>query len=119
MKKIFVSYTLKDKNISKIFLEEIQKYILKQGLDCYVDLLDNEYNEEGFQDKLVSVLKECDSFLVIDTFNYLNSKWTKMELKVAESLNLNIIRVKIDVLKDMVEKNLNIKQFLDLHVSNQ
>ena len=113
MKKIFISYTLKDKNISKNFLEEFQRYILKQGMDCYVDLLDNEYNEDGFQEKLVSVLKEWDLFLVIDTLNYLNSKWTKMELKVAESLNLRIISIKIDSLKELVKKEVDFSQILN------
>ena len=113
MNKIFISYTLKDKNISKDFLEKFQKYILNQGMECYVDLLDNDYNEEGFQEKLVGVLKECNLFLAIDTFNYLNSKWTKKELKVAESLNLRIIRIKIDLLKEIVEKEFDFSQILN------
>lgn len=56
MKKIFFSYTLRDNNIDKAFLFDLKNWIVNQGYDCYIDLLENNYNEKGFQKQLVREL---------------------------------------------------------------
>lgn len=107
MKKIFVSYTLRDQNINKKILVDFQGYLKAQGFDCYVDLLDNDYNEKGFQEKLVGILRECDAFLVLDSSEYLHSEWTKKELAVAEKLGLQILKMNSAEIKNIQANNKN------------
>ena len=112
IKKIFVSYTLKDKNINKKVLVDFQCYLKAQGFDCYVDLLDNDYNEEGFQEKLVGILKKCDVFLVLDSLEYLNSKWAKKELEEAEKLGLQILKINSFEIKNIQANRKNCLELL-------
>ena len=65
-KKIFFSYAWRDENINESFLVALRKWITNQGYDCYIDLLDNNYDETAFQKQLMSVLKTCDIFFRID-----------------------------------------------------
>ena len=115
MIKIFFSYTLRDKNIDRAFLSSLRNWIINQGYDCYIDLLDNNYNNKGFQKQLVSILKTCDIFFRIDSPEYLNSKWTKKELKEAETNELQIVTMASDHLKIMMLNNESIEQYLKMN----
>ena len=111
-KKIFFSYTLRDKNIDKGFLIALRDWIIAQGYDCYIDILDNSYNERGFQKQLVSILRTCDIFFRIDSSEYLNSKWAKKELEEAEINEIQIVTMVSEHLKRMMINNENIAKYL-------
>ncbi len=104
MQKIFFSYTLHDGSINKEFLFELQEWIHKQKFDCYIDILQNEYNEAGFQQKLIEELAKCDVFCQIDSDKYMSSKWATSELNQAKKLGKRIITIKADDLKRKVFK---------------
>lgn len=112
MKKIFFSYTLRDNNIDKSFLCGLRNWIINQGYDCYIDLLDNNYNEKGFQKQLVNTLKTCDVFFRIDCAEYLNSKWARKELDEAEINGIQIVIMSSDELKKIMSENKSIEQYL-------
>lgn len=114
MLKIFFSYTLRDGSINKAFLLQLRKWICSQGQECYIDLLDNSYNENGFQEKLEGILKECDVFCKIDSSGYNNSKWTQKELLVAESYNKKISVVNYANLIFAVKKNKSFSKTLQV-----
>ena len=100
-------------SISKEFLANFQRYVKAQGLCCYIDLLDNDYNEEGFQEKLVGILKNCDIFLVMDSPEYFDSKWAHKEFEVANELGLKILKVASTELKNMQESNTDLLELID------
>ena len=112
MKKIFISYTLRDDNIDKKFLCILRDWIVNQKYECYIDLLDNNYNEKGFQDRLIEILKTCDIFIRIDSIEYMNSKWTRMEIEEAKINGLKIVKISSEQLKKMVIENENLGEYL-------
>ena len=113
MIKIFFSYTLRDENINKEFLLKLQNLVKSQGYDCYIDLLDNSYNEKGFQKKLVQMLKKSDIFCRIDSKEYLCSKWAKEELEKANLFGIKIVIVESSELINIVENKLNVAKIFD------
>ena len=111
-KKIFFSYAWRDENINESFLVALRQWITNQGYDCYIDLLDNNYDETAFQKQLMSVLKTCDIFFRIDSMEYLNSKWTQKEFEEAEANKIQIVIMSSQQLKKMMLNNVDIKLFL-------
>lgn len=111
-KKIFFSYALRDKNINMSFLIELRNWVLHQGYDCYIDFLDNDYNENGFQKQLIRMLKTCDVFFRIDSEEYLASKWAKKELEEAEANNIQIVSLSSEQLQKAMLNNGSIAEYL-------
>lgn len=106
--RVFVSYALRDRYITKELLGSFRECAKNQGIDCYVDLLDNDYNEEGFQKKLINILKNCDAFLIVDSLEYANSKWTKKEMEIAKDLQIKILKIDSSKLEKICLNNLDI-----------
>lgn len=109
MDKIFFSYTLKDGDVSKDFLINLKTWANNQGLDTYIDILDNDYNEKEFQIKLESILKKCDSFCIIESKMYNDSKWTQKENQVAKENNLRFFKFSPKQLRSFLNENSNIQ----------
>lgn len=106
-KKIFFSYTLRDHNINLSFLQMLRSWVEKENLDTYIDILDNEYNSNDFQKKLLTELRTSDIFFIINTPQYKNSTWTNIELKEATALGLIIV----DIDKKELENIIHTKTF--------
>ncbi len=90
MRKIFVSYTNKDKNINMNFLYRVQQ-VLKASGDSYIDLFDNKSLSPQFE--ILQKINECDILLVIKPSENIESKWVSMEIKLAEILKKKVIYV--------------------------
>lgn len=112
MNKIFFSYTLHDGSINKRFLINLKKWVSSQKMSCYIDVLENGYNEEGFQEKLIEEMKKCNIFCKIDSKDYMKSKWTQGELKQANNFGLDMFSTNIVDLKHAVNNNLDINKYL-------
>ena len=96
-------------------LISIGKYLAGNYIANVTFYGDNNYNNKGFQKQLVSILKTCDIFFRIDSPEYLNSKWTKKELKEAETNELQIVTMAADHLKIMMLNNESIEQYLKMN----
>ena len=118
MHKIFFSYTLKDGNVSKDFLLNLRLWTKNQGVDSYIDILDNDYNEKEFQKKLESILRKCDTFCKIDSELYDTSKWTKKEVQVAKQHKLNYFTYSPNELKKFLIQNYNVKSVFQIQQSS-
>jgi hypothetical protein len=111
-KKIFFSYAWRDENINESFLVALRQWITNQGYDCYIDILDNNYDETAFQKQLMSVLKTCDIFFRIDSKEYLNSKWTQKEFEEAEANKIQIVIMSSEKLRKVIENNDSVAKYL-------
>ncbi len=109
MKKVFFSYTLKDKEINKDFLYQIKEWLNKQNIDSFIDLIDNVYDVELFQVKLIEELKKCDTLFIVHTSKYNESKWANIEIEEAEKRNLTILKVDYSVLQNAISNNYGIE----------
>ncbi len=112
MKKVFFSYTLKDKEINKDFLYQIKEWLNKQNIDSFIDLIDNVYEVELFQVKLIEELKKCDTLFIVHTSKYNESKWANIEIEEAEKRNLTILKVDYSVLQNAINRNFGIEYVL-------
>lgn len=90
MRKIFVSYTNKDKNINIDFLYKVQQFLKAYG-DSYIDLFDNKSLSPQFE--ILKRINECDLLLVIKPSENIESKWVCMEIKLAEILGKKVVYV--------------------------
>ena len=85
--KIFISYTMKDNEISIAFLNNIkEKY--QNFVNIYIDKL----CDLSSQDSVLNELSTSDIVLLLNTQNIFNSKWVKLELDYAKSLGIPIIK---------------------------
>ena len=91
MKKIFFSYTFRDKIINKEFFLLLRNWVEEQGYSCYIDYLDNDYNKDGFQSKLVEELQDSNYFFILDSEEYHSSEWAQKELEEAKAKNVNLL----------------------------
>ena len=113
MKKIFFSYTFRDKTINKDFFLLLRNWVEKQGYSCYIDYLDNDYNKEGFQAKLVEELQDSNLFFILDSAEYRLSEWTQKELEEANANNLKTVTMLSAELKKYLQQGGTIKQILN------
>ena len=93
MKKIFFSYTFRDKIINREFFLLLRQWVEEQGYACYIDYLDNDYNKDGFQEKLVQELQDSNLFFILDSEEYHSSEWAKKELEEAKANCLKTVTV--------------------------
>lgn len=112
MKKIFFSYTLKDDEINKNFLHKIKEWLNKQNVDSYIDLIDNIYDADLFQTKLIDELKRCDILFIIDTKKYNESQWADIEIEEAKKRNLLVLKAHYSVIQNAIKNNYSINYFV-------
>lgn len=88
--KIFVSYTTKDKEISKSFLKQVL-VALEQFGEVYIDMLSNDSIDK--QLRVLEELERSDIIILIVSKNVYNSIWVKRELEIASKLEKIIIKL--------------------------
>ena len=113
MKKIFFSYTFRDKIINKDLFVLLRHWVEKQGYYCYIDYLDNDYNKDGFQAKLVEELKDSDLFFILDSEEYHSSEWAEKELEEAKANRLKILTMLSTEMKSYIKKGGTIERILN------
>ena len=89
-RKIFISYTTRDGNITKLFLERLEK-VLSIHSSIYIDLIHN--NSKNKQNRVLKELKNSDILILIRTSDSTKSDWVQTELKLAKELNIPIAEV--------------------------
>jgi hypothetical protein len=85
--KIFVSYTLRDGRISYTDLIILHSILIEIG-DPFIDLIHNKSSDA--QVNVMNNLNKSDAFIVCLTDNYLDSEWTRAELKQAYKMSIPI-----------------------------
>ncbi len=112
MKRIFFSYAFRDKTINNEFFLLLRQWVEKQGYSCYIDFLDNDYNKEGFQEKLVEELQDSNLFFILDSDEYNSSEWAKKELEEAKINSLKTVKMLSNDLKVFLQKGGTLEQIL-------
>jgi len=84
--KYFISYTLKDKEITKELLKFVSSEFQKKG-SAYVDLIDNDSVDK--QERVLNELDNCDVFVLIESKSVYSSKWVQIEIERAKLKNKN------------------------------
>lgn len=93
--KIFVSYTVRDKEITPDVLYQFSQNIRCLG-NVFVDLLDND--SEDKQKRVISELKSSDLIVLIKSASIFSSKWVQFELEMGNNLQIPIVEIKaIDI----------------------
>jgi hypothetical protein len=85
--KYFISYTTRDKIVTKGFLGKINEFFLAKG-EVYIDLLHN--NSSNKQERVLRELNKCDELVLIETKSINESNWVRIELEEAKKLNKKI-----------------------------
>ncbi len=75
-------------------------------------MIDNIYNTELFQSKLIDELKKCDIMFIIDTTRYSESKWTNIEIEEAKKRNILILKAHYSEIQKAINNNIGIKYFI-------
>lgn len=96
--KYFISYTTRDKEITRNFLEIFSQKLKGKG-EVFVDLIDNDSADR--QARVIHELDTCNLFILIETENIYKSNWVTTEIERAKSRNIPIHKVKIEDIKEM------------------
>lgn len=113
-RKVFISYTFRDSEVS---LEKLQSLKRQMPLssDSFVDAIDNDSEEK--QARVDQELQECDSLLQVKSPSVLDSPWAFYEISKAWSRNIPVDFIdpeSIELGKDMVRH----KVFISYHHAN-
>jgi uncharacterized protein YfeS len=83
--KVFISYTLKDKEINDEYLEKVNEL---QSLDRVSLFIDKLHNFDFYpQNRIEEEIENCDILLVVGTKNIFKSDWVKKEIEIARLKN--------------------------------
>lgn len=85
--RYFISYTMKDNEITKSTLERIRKVFLPKG-KVYIDILDNDSDNK--QERVINELDNSDVFVLIETKLVYDSEWVQIEIERAKARNIEI-----------------------------
>jgi len=94
--KYFISYTTRDKEITKDLLEVLSKKLGKLG-DIFIDLVDN--NSKDKQERVIFELDNSDVLILVESISVYKSKWVVFELERAKTRQ---IPIKIITLKEII-----------------
>lgn len=100
--RYFVSYTTKDKVITKELLTKFS-YKLKENGEVYIDLIDND--SENKQERVLVELDKCDTFILIESKSIYNSNWVKIELDRAKYLKKEIKILSLESILNLLNGN--------------
>ena len=78
--KIFISYTTRDKIITRDFLSILEFELSDLG-DIYIDLLHN--HSKNKQARVANELQQADIFMLLSTDSIKNSPWVKWEIDLS------------------------------------
>lgn len=98
---IFISYTIKDKEISLNSLSSISKKLRHIG-NVYIDIINNDSINK--QERVFYELDNSDIVMLIITPNVYKSKWVTIELERAKKKSIPIVPF---TLKEIEALNIN------------
>ncbi|MCG8734799.1 TIR domain-containing protein [Tenacibaculum finnmarkense] len=102
--KIFISYTTRDKNITKELLIRIYNK-LSEFESVYIDLIHND--SENKQKRVFDELESADQIILIETKSVYDSNWVKVELERARHLKKEIIKIPFNELSNFLKTKIN------------
>jgi len=112
--KIFVSYTTRDRNITKEFLLKLYNE-LSEFETVYIDLIHND--SENKQKRVFDELESADQVVLIETESVYDSDWVKIELESAKSLKKDIIKIPYNELIEFLKAEKS--QWLTMYIKNR
>lgn len=90
-KKVFICYTMRDAIISEEYLIKLNN-ILKKYCKPYIDFLHNDsINKQG---KVERELINSNFLILLETENFLNSKWVIHEIRMAKTYKIPILKIR-------------------------
>lgn len=101
--KCFVSYTTRDKEITKELLSNFADKLMKFG-EVFIDIINN--NSEDKQARVISELDNSDLLILIKTKSIYKSKWVSLEIERANSKKIPIRGILVEDLKNINEVQL-------------
>ena len=103
--KVFLSYSTKYGEIDRYTLLSFKKILIKlYKCEIYVDLIDNQNNEDP-QSCVEQQLKGCQMLILIDDSNAIKSEWVRKEIKIAKRNCIDMYSIDIASMKVSIESN--------------
>jgi hypothetical protein len=112
--KIFVSYTTRDRNITKKFLLKLYNE-LSEFETVYIDLIHND--SENKQKRVFDELESAEQVVLIETESVYDSDWVKIELESAKRLKKDIIKIPYNELIEFLKAEKS--QWLTMYIKNR
>jgi len=88
--KLFLSYTMRDGNVTLLRLRQASVYLRKFG-SVFVDAVHNA--DADWQARVEREIAECDLVVSIETSAFRESAWVNRELEIASKLQKKTISV--------------------------
>ena len=99
--RIFISYTLRDNELTIDILSHLKKMLQQCGIDTFIDIIDNKISKKH-QKKLYKWLTDADCLYLIETTKTYHSPWVIKELNFAKRLNIPIIKISLHDIKYLI-----------------
>jgi len=96
MKKVFISYTMRDDYITTTLLLKIEADVSKYN-SCYIDFLHND--SENKQERVEIEVQKSKFLVLLKSESISKSNWVQRELKLALKNDIKVIDIVIDKLK--------------------
>ncbi|ARV05297.1 hypothetical protein BTO04_00685 [Polaribacter sp. SA4-10] len=112
--KIFVSYTTRDRNITRELLLKLYNE-LSEFETVYIDLIHND--SENKQKRVFDELESADQVVLIETESVYDSGWVKIELESAKILKKDIIKIPYNELIEFLKAEKS--QWLTMYIENR
>ena len=97
--KYFVSYTTRDKEVTKDLLSVFSKHLEKSGT-VFIDIIDNDSFDK--QARVIAELENSDLMVLIETKSIYQSEWVALEIEKAKLRNIPIRKVSINELSNFI-----------------
>ncbi|MDR0957990.1 MAG: hypothetical protein LBM16_02125 [Clostridiales bacterium] len=105
MKKIFISYTLRDSFINKDKLQSIKNKLLSiLNVQTYIDIIDN-HNLNSPQEEVIRQLTQADAVWVINSPKINESEWVATELSCANKYFIPIYYIDVEIVNEILNIN--------------
>jgi len=95
--KYFVSYTTRDKEVTKELLAVFSKQLEKSG-NVFIDIIDNDSFDK--QSRVIAELENSDLMILIETKSIYQSEWVLLEIEKAKSKQIPIRKISINELSN-------------------
>lgn len=92
--RVFISYTLRDNEITVELLGNLKEASKLRGIDTFIDIIDNN-NSAQHQDNIYRYIANADCLYLIETQRIYQSKWVIKELNFAKMLNIPIVKASL------------------------
>jgi hypothetical protein len=95
--KYFVSYTTRDKEVTKELLAIFSKQLEKSG-NVFIDIIDNDSLDK--QTRVIEELENSDLMILIETKSIYQSEWVALEIEKAKARQIPIRKISINELNN-------------------